>query len=265
MANIQVNFFATSIMRFTTFQLILPNDVPPMMTEGNPHYNRPMKTLFLLHGFSGNCTDWLTGSLISNLAGQYNIAVVMPSGDNSFYLNTSASGNNYEDFICVDLVQYMRNTFGLAKVAEHTFIGGLSMGGFGALHSGLAHPEVFGKMFAFSSALICDDLISMRPGTDNGIANYDYYVNIFGKLSELGSSRNNPKVLVKERIEKGETIQPIYMACGSDDFLIRNNHDFRDFLTQNNVNVTYMESPGIHDWKFWNEYLEPAIAWAVEK
>ena len=56
----------------------------------------------------------------------------------------------------------------------------------------------------------------------------------------------------------------IFMACGSEDFLLNENHEFRDFLLKNKVDFTYKESTGIHDWKFWNEYLEPAIQWLIE-
>lgn len=83
--------------------MCLPTDVPPMLRDGNPHYRRPMKTLFLLHGFSGNSQDWLYGSRISDLAGLYNLAVVMPQGDNSFYLNGRGSDRGYEDFLCFEI------------------------------------------------------------------------------------------------------------------------------------------------------------------
>ena len=49
------------------------------------------RALFLLRGTSGCSVDWVTGSLINELAGRYNLAVVMPSGDNSFYLNGAGS------------------------------------------------------------------------------------------------------------------------------------------------------------------------------
>lgn len=265
MANLQVTFFAPSIMRFTTFQMALPNDTPPAMKEGNSCYGRPMKTLFLLHGFSGCSLDWVTGSLINELAGKYNLAVVMPSGDNSFYLNGAGSCNKYEDFLCGDLISYIRDTFGLAKTPEDTIIGGLSMGGFGAIRSALAHPDVFGKMFGLSSALICDTIQGMEAGTADGIADYDYYRQVFGDLDRLAESPKNPKYLVEQRLEKGEKIQPVYMACGSEDFLIENNRDFHEFLVQHGVDVTYRESPGVHEWKFWNEYIEPAIEWALDE
>ena len=67
-----------------------------------------------------------------------------------------------------------------------------------------------------------------------------------------------------ERLKKEEKIQPIFMACGSEDFLLNENHEFRDFLEKKGVDVTYKESAGIHDWKFWNEYLEPAIQWLID-
>ena len=78
MATIQLNLYSNEICKNTTIQILLPNDVPDMMKAGNPNYDREMKTLFLLHGYSGNCWDWLNGSLISALSLKYNLAVVMP-------------------------------------------------------------------------------------------------------------------------------------------------------------------------------------------
>ena len=64
-------------------------------------------------------------------------------------------------------------------------------------------------------------------------------------------------------MEKGEAIQPIFMACGTEDFLLEKNRQFRDFLKEQGVDVAYHEGPGIHDWKFWNEYLEPGVRWML--
>ena len=68
MALLQVNTFSQALSRIITFHIILPNDAPPEMLAGNSNYDRPMKTLYLLHGFSGSTQDWLTGSLIPGLA-----------------------------------------------------------------------------------------------------------------------------------------------------------------------------------------------------
>ena len=263
MALIQANFFSNSLMRTVPINVILPNDAPTFITTQNPHYERPTKTLFLLHGFSGSIFDWLTGSNIQDIALRYNLAVVMPSGENSFYLNGRGDGTAYETYTGSELVDYVRKTFGLSDKSEDTFIGGLSMGGFGAIHTGLKFPENFGKIFGLSSALIIHKIKDMQPDTSDEVADYDYYERAFGTLSELEASEKNPETLILHRQEKGETIQPIFIACGSEDFLRKENHIFRDFLTAHHVDFVYKETPGVHDWKFWNEYLEPAIQWML--
>lgn len=265
MSLLQVSTYMQSLSRQVTFQLLLPNDMPPEMIQGNKHYERPLKTLYLLHGFSGNHMDWLTGSQIQELSIAYNLAVVMPAGENSFYLNGKGIGSAYETFVGEELMDYCHKTFGLSDQPEDNFIGGLSMGGFGAIHTGLKYPQRFSKMFGLSSAMIVHNIEKMEPGTSDAIADYDYYVKTFGTLNQLENSENNPEYLIRKRKNAGETIQPIYMACGTEDFLLQENRTFRDFLVGEGIHLTYQESSGIHNWKFWNEYLEPAIVWLLEK
>lgn len=265
MAFLQVSYFSTSLWRQTAFHMCLPNDVPPEMKMGNKCYDRPMKTLMLLQGYSGNTFDWPLGSLISDIALRYNLAVIMPSGDNSFYLNAKGVCFKYADFVGFELLDYVRNTFDLSREAKDTFIAGLSMGGFGSIHAGLEHPENYGKIIGLSSALIVNKLKDVKPGGKDDIADYDYYCHVFGDLQKVKETTNDPEFIVNERLKNGEKIQPIFMACGSEDFLIENNREFRDFLLEKKVDLTYKESPGIHDWNFWNEYLEPSIKWALEE
>lgn len=92
------------------------------------------------------------------------------------------------------------------------------MGGFGAIHTGLCYPQTFGKMFGLSSALIIHDIEGMKPGESNGVADYDYYERIFGDLDHLDESMNNPEAVIRKRLKAGEKIQPIFMACGAEDF-----------------------------------------------
>lgn len=264
MSFLQLNTFATSLMKQTTVNIILPDDAPPLLTMGNSHYQRPAKTLFLLHGFSGNMHDWMIGSSIQDLALKYNLAVVMPSGDNSFYLNGRGTGRLYADYIGKELVDYMRKTFGLAMKKEDTFVGGLSMGGFGALHTGLQFYENFGKIAALSSALIIHEIKNQKPGFYNGIADYEYFASTFGDLERVEESENNPEYLIKQLKKRGEDIPAIYMACGTEDFLLENNRQMHVFLEQEQVNVIYEEGPGAHDWDFWNSHLESSICWLLE-
>lgn len=84
-------------------------------------------------------------------------------------------------------------------------------------------------------------------------------------LSKLEQSENNPEMLIRKLKEENRTIPAVYMACGTEDFLIEPNRQFRDFLHQQGVPVEYAESPGVHDWAFWNQYIEPAILWMLKE
>ena len=56
-------------------------------------------------------------------------------------------------------------------------------------------------------------------------------------------------------------IPKLYLACGTEDFLIEENRDYRDFLTNEMIDFTYIEGPGAHDWNFWDTYIEKVIEW----
>lgn len=258
-------FYSDSLCRMAEFCIILPNDLPELWTKDNPHFKRPMKTLVLLHGYSGCGTDWALNSRLPDLANQYNLAVVCPDGENSFYLDGPQTGRKYGAYVGQELVDYTRRTFGLSEKREDTLVGGYSMGGFGALHAGLRYPKTFSGIFALSSALIMHEVSRMKPGSDNGMANYDYYRLVFGEPDALLHSENNPEELVRRLLASGQEMPKIFMACGTEDFLLQENRSFHAFLQKQDVPVEYREGKGVHDFVFWNEYLWPAVGWLLEE
>ena len=259
MALFHVDYYSQALAGQTDFWAVLPNDVTPMMKEQNPHYNRLPRVLVLLHGYSGNASDWVTGSPIRELAGEYNLAVLMPNGRNSFYVDKEATGEKYAQFVGHELLEYAGRAFGLNIAPENCMIGGFSMGGFGALHTGLMF-ESYSKVIALSSALIVNELSGM---TDNPIANKAYYENVFGNLQIAAQTDHNPEVLLKKKQAEGKAVPEIFMACGSEGFLFDANNAFDAFLTKQGIAHTYRVTPGIHNWKFWNSCLVPAFDWAL--
>lgn len=263
MAFLRMEFFSETLQKDMSLAIVLPNDLPPAAKQGNSHFARPMKTLYLLHGYTGNCMDWTLNAKLQELACGYNLCIICPDGDNSFYLDGEQTGRKYAQFTGEELVNYTRDTFGLSAKAEDTLIGGLSMGGFGALHTALRYPRTYGGVFGLSSALIQHEVQAMQPGQENGVANYAYYRMVFGDPARLEHSENNPEELVRRLCSTAQAIPPIYMACGTEDFLLKENRAFRDFLVGQGVSVLYHESAGIHDYRFWNQYLEPAVCYLL--
>ena len=258
MANLHIEYFSQALHRMTSFEMLIPNDpresVPPG-TKAAP--SRPMSTLFLLHGYTGKGDNWVPWGLPE----KYNFAIVMPTAENSFYLNGEPTGTAYQAMVGEELVDYVRSTFRLANGPEDTFIAGLSMGGFGALHTGLAYPDRFGRIGALSSALIVYEVAQMQPGVGNSIANYAYYRACFGDPATALERDVNPEVLARRLKAAGAKIPEIYMCCGTEDFLLEPNRKFHRFLESEGIAHEYHESAGSHNMVFWQEYIVKILDW----
>ncbi len=92
-------------------------------------------------------------SRIYGIAQQYNLVVILPSGENSFYVD-HPSGAAYGEYIGEELIEVTRELFPLSTKREKTWIAGLFMGGYGALRNGLYYAETFSKLAAFSSPIL---------------------------------------------------------------------------------------------------------------
>ncbi len=258
MALLQISFFSKCLKRETTFNALLPLDGPS--SEGE----RPLGALYLLHGYSASYTDWLTHSRIRELSNRYRLAVFMPSGENHFYLDDEEREAWYGEFVGRELVEFTRRMFPISHRREDTLIGGLSMGGYGALRNGLHYAGTFGGIIALSSALLPYHVGDMKPDIHNGIAGYSYYRAVFGELNSVLGSDKDPEELVRRLKASGSPIPEIYMACGTEDFLLDVNRRLGQFLKEEQVGHTYRESPGSHDWDFWNEKIVDALEWAKQ-
>ena len=246
MAELTVKIYSDALKRTVAFDMFIPNE----LNADAQYASRPMKTLFLLHGYTCPASNWVPQYLCE----KYKFAVVIPNGNNSFWVDGSATGHNYGTYLCEELVNFLRRTFHLAMTPDDTYIMGFSMGGFGAIHSALMYSDTFGKAAAMSSALIIHKIAHMKVGDTDDVANYAYYYAIFGDLEKVEESDNNPENIAKWLIGEGSPIPELYMCCGTEDFLIENNRQFHEYLDLINFPHKYIESPGNHDNFFWDEY-----------
>ena len=193
MATGRMEFHANSIMQHTNFCFVLPNDFVMEEIIDPRHYERSAKSLILQHGLTGTDTDWLYGGIAQELSKQYNLAVFMPSAGNSFYLDRGYSGGNFRSFIGEELPEYIHRVFGFCENRENTLIAGLSMGGFGAIHTALAYPEVFSSCIALSSALVIHE-IACTGKRKNNVMPVKMIRDLFGDPGKLMVSDKNPEV-----------------------------------------------------------------------
>lgn len=248
MAILQTNFYSNSLNRQVPI-----NAVIPMGGE------KPLKTMYLLHGIFGNYMDWLTCSRVAYWADERNLAVIMPSADNSFYVDNEKAGAMYGEFFGRELVDATRELFPLSEKREDTFIAGLSMGGFGAVRTGLRYPQTFGALAGLSSALIVEDAVNSDEGTPTIIGRRSYFASVFGDLDKLTGSDNDPKALAVKT--KKEELPAIYLCCGTEDFLLKQNQDFHKYLEEHGIPHTYVEDAGDHNWDYWDSHILKVMEW----
>ncbi len=257
MALLQINVNSAALHRKVHLQVILP-------TDGLGASAGPFKTLYLLHGLMDNCFGWTSNTRIERWAMERNLAVVMPSAENSFYVDIPSGSAPFGDFgvyVGQELVEMTRKMFRLSSKREDTFIAGLSMGGFGALRNGLKYADTFGYIACLSGAIHIFEYPLDEQGRN--IIGEDA---CFGDIRAAAQTDRNPRVAAQavfDRIKaSGDiTFPKVYFACGTDDYLLQANRQFAGFLKANGADVTYEEGPGRHDWDFWDTYIQRVLNW----
>lgn len=243
-----------SLQRRTSISVILPSDNIHFLQDAEEIVPQPYRTLYLLHGLYGSDDIFLANTSIQKFAEDHGIAIVIPCGENSFYVDNVNAHAYYGEYVGQELLDITRNIFPLSHRREDTFIAGFSMGGYGAIRNGLKYCENFSKIGMISAALITDDIVEYTSD-DNVLRSRQFYESIFGNLDELEGSDMDPKAL----IDDCDNIPDIFMACGVNDFLYDKNVDFYEFLKSRNVGVDFIKASGEHTWEFCDEYIKEFI------
>lgn len=263
MAFIQVNVFSNALMRQIALNVILPMDV--IDYSGKKKKKKDYRTLYLLHGATGNYMDWVLNTGIYRYAEQYQLAVVMISGENEFYQNYPEYHNNYEDFVGRELVELTRNMFHLSERKEDTFIGGYSMGGYGALHAAFSYPDTFGAVIGLSNAIIFEMAKSWTNDYYSFLKTPDYMRHCFGDLEKAEQSEKNLVVQVRRMAETHTVFPKIFLSCGQEDHLYEPNLEFYKLLKELGITAAFERTHGKHDWDFWDYALKCGMEWLTRE
>ena len=155
MAVIRMTFFSTALRMTTNCNILIPdnsNDVTPIC-------NGQYKTLYLLHGLSGNAEEWLRFTKLEYYAKKFGYIIVLPEAGRSFY--TNIDGIQYATYIAEELPNYLKQWFKIPTQKENTFIAGESMGGYGALKIGMTYPSQYKSIAALSPVIHLEELRCM--------------------------------------------------------------------------------------------------------
>jgi S-formylglutathione hydrolase FrmB len=268
-------FFSPAVAREMKYDIVLPPDYE--ISE------RRYPVLYLLHGYMQNYTVWgrnLGAAFYARDIGE--LIVVMPDAGNSWYVNYAQSEdgqtNNWEDHIIEDVIGHVDEHFRTEARREGRAIGGLSMGGFGAMSLALRHPDMFVSVSSTSGALSyardrAADIEAGAPpparrSTEDSpeLARADAFISQIIDIPGFSSQDDrNPAGTDFTTVAEAEAYDPfkiiyqvpkaelphIYLDGGLEDGLLNSAREFIQVLLLNDVPFVYMQDHGRHNSEYW--------------
>ncbi|WP_322169135.1 alpha/beta hydrolase [Acutalibacter caecimuris] len=256
MGKISCNFISYSLKRTVDITVVVPT---PTLTDGftleagpsapvshKPPHKYPV--LYLLHGMGNNHATWSGYSNVEMYAEERNIIVVMFSAENKNYQDVPGINgmlkDNFFRFLHKELPDFVCGMFPALSKPEHTYIAGLSMGGYGTLVHGFTNPEQYRAMGALS---IGGNPPPRKDAEGNDIPYPDSWKPI--KLAE------------KVKAE-GRQFPKMYIACGDKDGLYPAALELQEKMKELGADVTWVPCPGfVHEWRLWDQQIEAFLDW----
>jgi enterochelin esterase-like enzyme len=228
-------------------------------------------SLYLLHGIEGDHTDWIikghiqeTADLLISQEKLNRLLIIMPEGFKSFYSNTYNNSEKYEDFFIKELIPKVESSYNIIQNRHFRFIGGLSMGGFGAFKLAIKYPELFSITFSHSGAFFSEP--DPAKTTVESVA--EALRKIFGEpYDKKHWEKNNPFSLLNDKShypskgddKKGDYKIAFYLDCGKDDRIFHLSENMHTFLTKKGIEHIYNVFDGEHSWEYWQTHIKDSL------
>lgn len=228
MSVVTVELESVAFARRITYTALVPDGGAP-----------PFAVLYQLHGHSDDHRAWLQQSNLVRYAARWPLLIVLPSAENSWYVDLP--DRPMERFLIDELPRHVAHTF--AARCSPAAIGGLSMGGYGALRLALRHPERFVSAFAHSSRLPAREELPALA---------------WARAAAVGIDELDVDALAA-RVDRAR-LPRLAFDCGTEDHLLGDSRRFHDVLTRLGIAHDYAEHPGGHTWDYWDAHVSDALA-----
>jgi putative tributyrin esterase len=233
----ELHYYSNALQKQTACNIIIPE---------LPDFHGPYPVYYLLHGLSDDFTMWQRKTSIGRYVQMLPLMIVMPDGGRGFYTNAH-EGPAYESAIIQDLIPFIDQTFHTVAEKKGRCIGGLSMGGYGAIKMALKHPDLFASANGHSGAY--------------GFAHGDWRADQleFQRITGPNPVGGPNDVFALATKAKGTKLPALRLDCGTSDFLLDQNRGFHEHLQDLGIPHEYAEFPGAHDWSYWDKHVQSAL------
>ncbi|MDQ6653005.1 MAG: esterase family protein [Acidobacteriota bacterium] len=259
-ASVETIQFQSKLVNTTLpYNVILPRDYKTSRTTRYP-------VLYLLHGLTGHYNDWIARTNIADYAAQYRLIVVMPEGNNSWYIDSATvPTDKYESYILQELIPDVQRRYRTIEARYGRAIAGLSMGGYGAFKFGLKYPDRFAFAGSMSGAFGVTNYTEKETGTG---AAWETFLKLFGPAGSETRKKNDLFELFQLVAPERVTSLPyFYFDCGTEDapVILNSNHELDERMLQKKIPHEYRELPGNHSWAYWDSQVQEVLKIAAQK
>jgi S-formylglutathione hydrolase FrmB len=130
------------------------------------------------------------------------------------------------------------------------------MGGYGAFKLALRKPDQYAAAASLSGAL---DMVAHLDNMNSSPLWRAEMERIFGP--KIAGSENDLLQLLNENQASSGPRPLLYQCCGTEDFLYEQNQSFREACSQTDLQLTYEEEPGEHEWGYWDKKIQNVLKW----
>jgi S-formylglutathione hydrolase FrmB len=260
---------AVASVETVQFQSKLVNTTLPYNVILPPGYRAASTTrypvLYLLHGWAGHYTDWLTRTNVADYAAQYRMIVVMPEGNDSWYVDSgSGPADKYESYILKELVPDVDQRYRTIQARYGRAVAGLSMGGYGAIKYGLKYPA----SFVFAGSMSGAFGVTRYTQNEMGGSNWEPFLKIFGPVGSETRKANDVFEIARGLSSARVASLPyFYFDCGTEDAgqHFNPNRELSELFIEKKIPHEYRELPGGHSWAYWDQQVQEVLKIAAEK
>ena len=200
--------------------------------------------LYLLHGATGDYSNWASKTDVANIAEKYDLIIVMPDGGASSWYSDSPfiPESQYESYVVKELIPFIDSAFATFASREGRGACGLSMGGYGAIKFGLKYPTLFSSASSMSGVLA----IQRHPEKWS-------LAKVFGELKD--NPGNWQKADLPLLLDSCKDTVAIKFDTGIADITLEDNREFLAALQKAHWTFEYGEFPGGHSWIYWGGHI----------
>ncbi len=231
-----------------------------LLPVGYAESNKRYPVLYLLHGLFGRYDDWVTRTNLADYAAHYDVIIITPEGHDSWYTDSAGvATDKYESYFIREIISDVDARFRTIKERRARGVGGLSMGGYGALKYGLKHPEQFAFAASLSGALDPASRTDDNPGFAWDILRPSINA-VFGPRNSQTRTANDLHQIARGLSAAQIASLPyLYFDCGLEDGFLATNRELADILVSKRIPHQYRQLPGGHNWAYWDQEVREVL------